>query len=112
MQDYISMLKGNLQEPLKEGMIISNEPGIYRTGQYGIRIENLILVKQATHEDFLEFETISLVPLESRLIDATMISAEERMWVNNYHPKIGKKLLPHINDGVIKNYLLAKIKPI
>ena len=102
----------NLQEPLKEGMIISNEPGIYRTGQYGIRIENLILVKQATHEDFLEFETISLVPLESRLIDATMISAEERMWVNNYHHKIGEKLLPHINDDVLKNYLLAKIKPI
>ena len=72
----------------KEGMIISNEPGFYEEGRFGIRIENLILVqtsKVGSNNSFLEFETLTFVPIDSRLISINLLENNEREWINNYH---------------------------
>ena len=72
----------------KEGMIISNEPGFYEEGRFGIRIENLILVKNSkvgSKNSFLEFETLTFVPIDRRLISINLLDINERAWINNYH---------------------------
>jgi len=72
----------------KEGMIISNEPGFYEEGRFGIRIENLILVqnsKVGSNNSFLEFETLTFVPIDRRLISINLLDIKEREWLNNYH---------------------------
>jgi Xaa-Pro aminopeptidase len=69
-------------------MIISNEPGFYEEGRFGIRIENLILVqtsKVGSNNSFLEFETLTFVPIDSRLISINLLDNNEREWINNYH---------------------------
>lgn len=75
--------------PFEIGMIVSNEPGYYREGAFGIRIENLITVVQAPKgidgRDMLAFETLTLVPLDRRLIDASLLSNAERDWIDAYH---------------------------
>jgi Xaa-Pro aminopeptidase len=74
---------------LKPGMIVSNEPGYYKDGEYGIRIENLVAVTQSAQESsgkiWLAFETITCVPFDARLIDATMLDEAEKSWLNHYH---------------------------
>ena len=81
---------------LQPGMVLSNEPGLYRTGHYGIRIENLVLVqgkKFAGADDqkaFLSFKTLTLVPFERRLIDKRLLNREEIDWINQYHQRIMK----------------------
>jgi Xaa-Pro aminopeptidase len=76
-------------ETLLAGMIVSNEPGYYKAGAFGIRIENLLMVRGAdiagAEGDFLEFENLTWAPLEPRLIDAALLSASEILWVNSYH---------------------------
>ncbi len=72
----------------KEGMIVSNEPGFYKEGKFGIRIENLILVKNSelkTDVSFLEFETLTFVPIDRRLISTSLLDNYELEWINNYH---------------------------
>jgi Xaa-Pro aminopeptidase len=69
-------------------MILSNEPGFYIENQYGIRIENLILVKKSEIEGFLEFETITLAPFDFDLIDLDMLSQEERDWIDDYYDRV------------------------
>ena len=73
---------------LKEGMILSNEPGYYKEGSFGIRIENLVRVKKSNLAGFLEFETLSFVPLDSQLVDFSLLTAEEKGWLQRYHEKI------------------------
>ena len=74
---------------LKPGMILSNEPGYYKAGAYGIRIENLVtVVEQAAGADgrkFLGFETLTCAPIDTRLVNAAMLTAEEKRWLNAYH---------------------------
>ena len=70
---------------LEEGMLLSNEPGVYFDGSYGIRLENTILVKKSETTDFLEFETVSYIPFDLRAIDVTMLSDFEKKWLNDYH---------------------------
>lgn len=74
---------------LKAGMIISNEPGYYKAGEYGIRIENLVaVVKQEAGEggrDYFGFETITCAPIDTRLIDGALLTAGEKKWLNDYH---------------------------
>ncbi|MCQ4162077.1 aminopeptidase P family protein [Roseomonas sp. GC11] len=88
--------------PLREGMILSDEPGFYLPGHYGIRIENLLLVRgfQGLARPFLEFETLTLVPYERRLIDLGLLSPAERAWVDAYHARvlgeIGAELEPEV----------------
>ena len=81
---------------LQPGMVLSNEPGLYRTGHYGIRIENLVLVQPAKfagaddQKPFLSFKTLTLVPFERRLIDKRLLNREEIDWINQYHQRIMK----------------------
>ena len=72
-------------------MLTSNEPGLYLEGQYGIRLENLILTKEADEPDrknFLEFETVTLVPFEREAILPELLEEREKKWLNAYHQKI------------------------
>jgi Xaa-Pro aminopeptidase len=81
-------------------MIISNEPGMYRTGEYGIRTENLIHVIPATTTefgDFLEFETLTLFPIDRNLMEIMLINEEESEWIDDYHRKVFESLAPHLS---------------
>lgn len=82
--------------PLEEGMVLSNEPGFYREGQYGIRIENLVAVKPGTVGDgqYLEFETLTLTPIDTRLIDLSLLEPTERDWLNTYHARVRTEIGP------------------
>ena len=83
---------------LQPGMIVSNEPGYYRDGSYGIRCENLVVVKESAEEGgevpTMEFETISLVPFDNRLLLPSMLSAGELAWLNGYHARVRETLEP------------------
>lgn len=97
---------------LQPGMILSNEPGIYRNGEYGIRIENLIHViekETSTFGSFLQFETLTLFPIEQKLIDKSTLSVQELEWLNNYHQRVYETLAPHLND-VEQKWLKEKTK--
>ena len=87
---------------LKPGMITSNEPGLYKAGQYGIRTENLVLTIPAGHSeefgDFLKFETLTLFPYDTNLIDLSMLSREEIEQVNAYHDEVRNRLTPYLNE--------------
>ncbi len=82
---------GGGDEPLQAGMILSNEPGYYKNGAYGIRIENLVLVVareiEGAEKPFLGFETISHAPIDRALIDTAMLTQDERDWVDAYHAR-------------------------
>lgn len=85
---------------LQPGMIISNEPGLYRTGEYGIRTENLVHVTESDTTEFgkfLKFETLTLFPIDVRMIDKTMLTSNETDWLNNYHREVYEKLSPSLN---------------
>ncbi len=87
--------------PLKPGMILSNEPGYYKPGAYGIRIENLLLVTKPApiaggERKMLGFETLTLAPIDRRLIDVALLSEEERVWLNDYHQRVASTLAPHL----------------
>ncbi|WP_099826734.1 aminopeptidase P family protein [Oceaniglobus indicus] len=96
---------------LAPGMILSNEPGYYREGAFGIRIENLIVVQQAPPlpgadaRDMLSFETLTWVPIDRRLVDTAMLSRDERAWLNAYHAEVAAKLTPHL-DGAVRDWVL------
>lgn len=81
--------------PLVEGMITSNEPGLYREGEYGIRLENIIeCQKHSSNEygDFLKFQTITLFPFDLKSINVSILTTDERHWLNRYHAKVFDKL--------------------
>lgn len=91
--------------PLLEGMLTSNEPGLYRTGRYGVRLENLVVTQTARTSDFdtfLRFETVSLCHLDRRLIKRKMLSEEELEWLNGYHQTVYEKLSPHLEEPVAR----------
>lgn len=81
-------------EPLQAGMILSNEPGYYVEDEFGIRIENLVIVRDAapTRTPMMCFETLTWVPIDRRLIDTGTLSADERAWLNAYHADTSRKL--------------------
>ncbi|MGM9513942.1 aminopeptidase P family protein [Roseateles sp. DB2] len=99
------------------GMITSIEPGLYRPGQWGVRIENLVLnVPWATQEhgafgEMLAFETLTLCPIDTRCIDTSLLSAEETDWLNRYHAEVRRRLSPLI-QGPALAWLLARTEPI
>jgi Xaa-Pro aminopeptidase len=80
--------------PLQPGMILSNEPGYYVEGEYGIRIENLVVVQESETDGMLEFETLTLTPIDRSLIDATLMSDAEIAWLDNYHDQVWETLSP------------------
>jgi Xaa-Pro aminopeptidase len=89
--------------PLKRGMILSNEPGYYKTDAYGIRIENLELVVgidiAGAEKPMNAFETLTLAPIDRRLIDVTMLSPAERGWLNDYHARVAAEVGPKLDDA-------------
>ena len=91
--------------PLEPGMILSNEPGYYREGAFGIRIENLIVVTPADPlptgddgRDMLNWRTLTFVPIDRRLIDADSLCTAEKDWLNAYHAEVLEKILPQVSD--------------
>lgn len=97
---------------LEAGTILSNEPGYYKQGEYGIRIENLVHVKESTiGENFLEFETLTLAPIDVRLIEQKMLSKIEINWLNNYHRMVWDKLSKHL-ESENKSWLKEATKAI
>jgi Xaa-Pro aminopeptidase len=102
---------------MEPGMITSVEPGLYRPGQWGIRIENLVLnVPFASPEgnafgEFLEFETLTLCPIDTRCIDRALLTAEETEWLNRYHAMVRERLSPLVT-GDAKAWLETRTQPI
>lgn len=101
--------------PLEPGMIISNEPGYYKAGEFGIRIENLVVVEprkiKGGERDMLGFETITLVPIDTRLIDLKLLDMDERRWFNAYHARVRQALWPYL-EGDVRKWLKAATKPL
>ena len=89
--------------PLEPGMILSNEPGYYREGAFGIRLENLIVVGEAAplgdNRAQLSFETLTFVPFDRRLIRAEVLSPAERNWLNAYHAEVLARIGPRLGDA-------------
>lgn len=86
---------------LELGMLTSNEPGVYIAGQYGIRLENLVLVTKAFESEFgkfYQFETLTLFPFDTSLIDTNALSSDEIKWLNQYHQRVYLTLLPHLTQ--------------
>jgi len=99
--------------PLEAGMILSNEPGYYKDGEYGIRIENLILVAESSVGDgkYLEFETLTLAPIDLRLIDQALLTLSERDWLNAFHQRVWQEIGPRLK-GSDKEWLKQATLPL
>ena len=100
--------------PLQAGMTVTNEPGIYLEGKFGVRIENTLLIVPAETTlfgDFLKFETLTLAPIDTTPIVFEMLSAEEREWLNRYHQRVYESLSPHLTEGE-KEWLRVATLPI
>ncbi|PWJ13330.1 aminopeptidase P family protein [Jannaschia seohaensis] len=105
------------QVPLAPGMILSNEPGYYREGAFGIRIENLIVVREAERpaggddRKMLDFETLTWVPIDRRLIAAELLSPDERAWLDAYHAEVAARIGPRV-EGADRDWLLRMTAPL
>ena len=97
------------------GMITSIEPGLYRDGRWGIRIENLVLnVSVGTPDEFgeyLAFETLTLCPIDSRCLELSLLRADELQWLNDYHAEVRRRLAPRL-DGAALDWLLRRTEPV
>ena len=102
---------------MEPGMITSIEPGVYRPGQWGVRIENLVLNVPAdtpegsTFAEFLEFETLTLCPIDTRCIARGLLRADEAAWLDGYHATVRERLLPKVS-GAARDWLLARTEPL
>jgi Xaa-Pro aminopeptidase len=85
-----------MQRPLKPGMVLSNEPGYYLEGAYGIRTENLVLVTEGERDGWLRFETLTLFPIDRQLIVKEMLSSAQLSWLNEYHARVFAEVSPHL----------------
>jgi Xaa-Pro aminopeptidase len=108
--------RASMQEILP-GMILSNEPGYYRPGAFGIRIENLIHVRDASPVEggdlpMLGFETLTFCPIDRRLVIPTLMTEEELAWLNAYHSETREKLMPLISDEAVRVWLEAATAPL
>ncbi|MBV8615991.1 MAG: aminopeptidase P family protein [Acetobacteraceae bacterium] len=101
--------------PIAPGMILSNEPGLYVPGAYGIRLENLLLVQPAdlrgTATPFLRFETLALAPFDRRLIDPALLDAAELAWLDAYHARVAAEVGPGL-DAAARRWLDAACLPL
>ena len=84
---------------LKEGMVVSNEPGYYEKNKFGIRIENLIYVKKEKTKK--KFENLTMAPIDKDLIEKSLLNKSERKWLNNYHRKVFRSLKGAMNKAEI-----------
>ncbi len=99
-----SISRASKMVPLEPGMILSNEPGFYLPGAYGIRLENLLLVQKAefpgADREFYRFEPLTLAPFDRQLIHVALLSAEERAWLDAYHARVVRDVAGHVPDDV------------
>ncbi|MGE5721850.1 MAG: aminopeptidase P family protein [Sphingomonadales bacterium] len=106
---------GGGDEPLRPGMICSNEPGYYKAGEYGIRIENLVLVEEraipGAEKKMMGFETLTLVPLDRRLIDLALLTDEEKGWVDDYHAHVVDVIAGFV-EGEAREWLEQSCRPL
>jgi Xaa-Pro aminopeptidase len=88
--------------PLEPGMILSNEPGYYKKGEYGIRIENLVLVERreiaGAEREMLGFETLTFAPIDLKLVEPALLSGEEHEWLDAYHARVRETLAPEVDE--------------
>ena len=98
-QGFAPGLAGRAASVIKEGMFTSNEPGHYVADAYGIRIENLILCEKAQQDGFLRFRTITYFPIDTTLVDFSLMTKADVAWLNEYHDMVKEKLTPHLNDN-------------
>jgi Xaa-Pro aminopeptidase len=107
--------QGGTEQELLPGMILSNEPGYYKTGGYGIRIENLLLVEprqiEGAEGDWLGFETLTLAPIERALVDWSLMAPDEIGWWNHYHARVADVIGPQL-EGVSRAWLEAQCMPV
>lgn len=116
----ISIRRGSSDEFLKLGMTVTDEPGYYEDGNFGIRIENILVVRQANPKyhfggdgNWLKFENVTMVPIDFNLIDKSLLSMEEINWINEYHLKVKEAILPFLSDDPLATkYLLKTTQPI
>lgn len=88
-------------EPMRAGMTVTDEPGIYLAGRFGVRIENTLLTvpyKETEFGQFLQFETLTLCPIDTTPIVREMLTDEETEWLNAYHRTVFERISPHLND--------------
>lgn len=100
--------------PLRPGMILSNEPGYYREGAFGIRLENLIVLREVESpdgRDMLGFETLTLAPLDRRLIEPGLLSGEEIGWLDSYHARVWDEISPLVGPEV-RDWLYLATRPL
>lgn len=91
--------------PFEAGNILSNEPGYYKTGEYGIRIENLVVVRDAANfPGYYDFETLTLAPIDTRLIDTDLLTPQEKDWLNAFHARIRAEIGPLV-EGEVRTWL-------
>ena len=102
----IAMIPNSIK--LEKGMVMSNEPGVYKPGKHGIRIENLVVVQEAEKTQyggqFMKFETLTLCPIDLEAIEVSLLTLEEKAWLNNYHKTVFEKLSPFL-EGEELEYL-------
>ncbi|WP_132995060.1 aminopeptidase P family protein [Sporanaerobacter acetigenes] len=99
---------------LEEGMVVTIEPGVYKEGKHGIRIENDVVVKKDIETDsgqFMKFETISYCPIDLEGVDVELLNESEKQWLNNYHEEVYKRLSPYL-EGEEKEWLRRETKNI
>ena len=101
---------------LEPGMILSNEPGYYKAGAYGIRIENLVLVRAALdvaggERPLMSFETLTLAPIDRALVEARLLASDEIVWLDAYHARVRETLGPLVDEDTVA-WLKAATEPL
>ena len=111
----VSISRAAKPVPIAAGMVLSNEPGYYLPGHYGIRLENLLLVEERNFpgalKPFLGFETLTWAPFDMRLIDRALLTSVEIAWINTYHAKVAAIVAPHLT-GAAQAWLTSACAPI
>jgi Xaa-Pro aminopeptidase len=97
-------------------MVVSNEPGYYEGGAFGIRIENLVeVVERGKGRDgrrFLGFADLTLCPIDTRCVDAALLSSDERAWLNAYHERVREVLTPRLQASADRAWLAERTQPL
>ena len=95
--------------PIEVGTYTSNEPGYYKEGEYGIRVENLVFAVEAKEAGYIEFDTVTLYPIDLKLIDENRMTKGEKAWLNKYHSRVWQEVSPHL-EGDIKTWFELKCR--
>ena len=107
-------IRPTAQMPIEVGMVTSNEPGVYIAGEYGIRIENLLVCHEVERNDFgrfLNFETLTLCPISTKPIARELLTSAERDWLNAYHAEVRRRIAPLV-DGEVRQWLERSTQPV